>query len=213
MTWLVELKKIRRYLRDPDGNIWSDAFLRHLWNDVQNDLQNKTNILEDVAGQRVPDLYHLSYMHDWEWRNLPSKFSEFYQCLRRHDEKVFCHVWEPQEVTGIASDTTDVGAHFTQPWEAYMGLTPGEEIRMKFPKNFRSVKFIAYDEEPIVPTTRKRVQSTDSSYVTHEGTPIAYYMHESIDRSYVLYPRPSTSFVNDVDGDGVAFFVENPTNA
>jgi hypothetical protein len=122
---------------------------------------------------------------------------------------VFCYNWEPQEVTGIASDTEDWGVHFTQPWEAFMGYVPGEEVRMKFPKNFRSVKFIAYDEEPILPTTRKRVQSTETSYVTREGEPISYYEHESLDRSYVLYPRPSTAFVDDVSGEGIAFFVED----
>lgn len=207
--WLDELAKVRRFLRDPDGNIWSDAFLRHLWNDVQNDLQHRTSLLEDVVAQRIPDLYHASYMHDWEWRHLPTQYTEFYQCLRKHDESIFCHNWEPQETTGIASDTSDAGVHFTHPWEAFMGMTPGEEVRMKFPKNFAAVKFIAYDEEPIFPTTRKAIQNRDSSYLTTSGEPVAYYMHEALDRSYVLYPRPSTAFVDEVSGDGVAFFVED----
>lgn len=90
-----------------------------------------------------------------------------------------------------------------------MGLEPGEEVRMKFPKNLRSLKFIAYDEEPISATTRKMVQSCDSSYLTHTGTPIAYFEYESLDKSYVLYPRPGTAFVDEISGDGIAFFVED----
>ena len=209
--WSDDLKIVRRFFFDPTGNIWDEPYLRHLWNDCQKDLQNRTGVLEDVAAQRVPDIYHCAYMHDWEWRHLPSNVTEFYQCLRRHDESVFCHSWEPQEVTNIDSDTTDIGCHFTQPWEAFMGLEPGEEVRMKFPKNLRSLKFIAYDEEPIFSTTRKLVQSSDSSYVSTSGTPIAYFEHESMDKSYVLYPRPGTAWADEVGGDGVAFYVEDDT--
>lgn len=207
--WLDELAIIRRYLRDPDGKIWSEPYLRHQWNDVQRDLQTKSLVLEDVAAQRVPDLYHLSYLHDWEWQNLPDTVTEFYQCLRKHDEMVFCHSWEPQQQTSIDPDVEDLGCHFTQPWEAFMGMEPGEEIRMKFPKRASELKYIAYDEQPIYETTRKTVQSVDTSYQSRTGTPIAYYMHESLDKSYVLYPRPSTAFVDEVTGDGVAFFVED----
>ena len=207
--WSDELTILRRFLRDPDGNIWTEAFLRHLWNDVQKDVQHKTSILEDVIAQRIPDLYHFSYMHDWEWRHLPSKYSQFYQCLRKHDDFTFCHNFETQEISSITSDAVDDGAHWTQPWEAFMGLTPGEEIRMKFPSNFRNVKFIAYDEEPIFATTRKDVQSADRSYLKKTGEPVSYFMDESIDRAYVLYPTPSTSFVDEVEGEGVAFYVED----
>ena len=35
MSWGTELAKLRRVLRDPDGNIWSDVFLRHIYNDIQ----------------------------------------------------------------------------------------------------------------------------------------------------------------------------------
>ena len=213
MAWLNDLEKVRRYLRDPDGNIWSEAFLRNLWNDVQQDFQNKTGLLEDVVAQRVPDLYHMSYLYDWEYRNLPSKFSTFYQALRKHDDFVFMHAWEPQEVTQIASDTTELGVHCTQPWEFFMGQTPGEEIKFRFPINFHSVKYMAYDEEPIMPTSRKMLQSIDSSYMTSTGNPQAYYIDESAEKSYVLYPVPTTAFVNEVIGEGIAFYAEDDTES
>lgn len=209
--WLHDLAKVRRFLRDPDGNIWAEPFLRHLWNDVQNDFQNRTGVLEDVVAQRIPDIYHMSFMHDWEWSYLPSQYSEFYQCLSRHDDQVFCHWWEPQQITQITPDVTDDGVHFTQPWEAFMGMIPSEEVRMKFPKNYAAVKFMAYDEEPVYPSSRKAVQSSDTSYLSTSGNPLVYYIHESMDKSYVLYPRPSTAFIDEVIGEGIAFFAEDDT--
>lgn len=96
MTWAIELKKIRRLLRDPEGNIWSDSFLRHLYNDVQREIQEKTMVLEDAVTQRVPAIYHMAYQHDWEYRFLPQDKSQFYQCLQQYDDAVFCHRWETQ---------------------------------------------------------------------------------------------------------------------
>jgi hypothetical protein len=91
-TWTDELKKIRRAIRDPDGKIWTDQFLQHMWNDVQQDFQSRTSVLENVLAQRVPDLYHMSYMHDWEWHYLPTDITEFYQCLSRHSGNTFMHL-------------------------------------------------------------------------------------------------------------------------
>ena len=211
MSWGDELVKIRRLLRDPNANVWTDDFLLNLYNNVQRDFQHRTKVLEDVAAQRVPGLYHFAYMHDWEYRFLPTKYSQFYQCLNRHDESVFCHRWEPQVTAGITPDISDYGIHFTQPFEAFMGETPGEPIRMRFPANMRNLKYIAYDEEPISLTTRKAVQNQDSSYLVSEGRPFSFYKSSDLDDSYILYPRPSTSFVDEIEGDGVAFYAEDDT--
>jgi hypothetical protein len=89
----------------------------------------------------------------------------------------------------------------------------GHEIKMRFPQNFNSVKFIAYDEEPIGATTKKRVQSTDPSFVTRTGRTFAYYLYDETDNSYVLYPRPDVSFADDVDGEGVAFYQSGDTES
>jgi len=214
MTWGVELKKLRRVIRDPDGNIWADAFLRHTYNDIQQDFQKKTKVLEDVTSQRVPQLYHYAYMYDWEYGYLPSKWSQFYQCLLQHDAYVICHRWESQAITGIDSAVNDYGINFVQPWEAYMGPTlAGHEIRQRFPQNFNKVKYIAYDEEPISSTTKKRIQSSDPSYITRTGRVFAYYPYDETDNSYVLYPRPSVSFANDVTGEGIAFYAAGDTES
>jgi hypothetical protein len=211
MNWSDDLARIRYFLRDPGGGIWSDAFLRHLYNDVQQDFQHKTQALEGVVAQRVPGVYDFAFLYDWEWRHLPVGQSQFYQALSLHDDGVCCHRWEPQQVTGIDADVSDYGAHFTQPWEAFMGMTPADPVRMRFPADFGSVRFIAYDDQPIDAMTRKGIASADPSYITREGLPIGYYVHDQADNSYVLYPRPSTAFVNELSGDGLAFFAEDDT--
>ncbi|MCH8135130.1 MAG: hypothetical protein IIB77_04025 [Proteobacteria bacterium] len=212
MSWSDELTKIRRLLRDPDANIWTDNLILHLFNDMQKDFQHRTSVLEDAAVQRIPGVYHFAYMHDWEYQLLPTTLSVFYQCLAQHDEGVFCHRWEPQEVTGIAADVSDLGVHFTQPWEAYMGLLPGEVLKNRFPANMRNLKHIAYNEKPISRTTKKRVSMTDPSFIINEGEPIAYYEYDDLDHSYVLYPRPSASFADELDGlEGPAWFIEDDT--
>tara|TARA_R100001530_G_scaffold20511_2_gene17086 strand:+ start:3136 stop:4173 length:1038 start_codon:yes stop_codon:yes gene_type:complete len=209
MTWATERTKIRRFLRDPDGSIWTNEALLHIYNDVQKDLQQRTSMLEEIHIQRVPGLYHVSYLYDWEWRNLPSQYSRFYQCLEQHDNGVFCHRWEPQQVTGISTDVTDYGVHFTHPWEAFMGQTPAKEVPIQYPANFGSMKFVAYDKKPLIFEDRKRIQSANPSHITEEGEPIAYYQHEEVNNSFVLYPRPSTAFVDEIDGEGIAFYAED----
>lgn len=212
MSWNEDLKKIRRALRDPNGNIWSDAYLRNMYNDVQKDFQHKTRVLEDFSVQRVPDLYHVSYMHSWEHEELPSAYNTFYQCLTEHDDFAICHRWEAQAITGIDASVSDYGVKWTHPWEAFMGLTPGDEVRMKFPDNLRNLKFIAYDEEPIGRTTRKAVQSMNSSYITETGEPQAFFDASESDKEFVLYPRPSTAFADEIDGnEGAAFFIDGDT--
>ena len=214
MSWGIELKKIRRAVRDPDGNIWTDVFLRHIYNDIQQDLQKQTGVLEDVISQRVPQLYHYAYMYDWEYGYIPSKWSQFYQCLLQHSSYVISHRWESQVITGIDSAVNEYGNNFVQPWEAYMGPdVAGHEIKQRFPQNLNSVKYIAYDEEPISSTTKKRVQSSDPSYITRTGRAQAYYPYDEVDNSFVLYPRPSVSFANDVDGEGVAFYAAGDTES
>jgi hypothetical protein len=211
VSWGAELVKIRRYLRDPDGNIWSEAFLRHLYNDVQHDFQHKTNVLEGVATHRVPQTYHWSYLQEWEYRYCPTTESQYYQALSIHDDYVICHRWEAQQITGIAADVADLGVHFTQAWEAYTSETPGELVRMRFPANLNTMRFIAYDEEPIEASTKKAVQSNDPSYVTKEGEPICYFQVDAADNSYVLYPRPSSSFDNEASGEAIAQYADDDT--
>lgn len=195
---------MRRFLRDPNGNIWSRPLLVNLFNDAQRELQVKTRYLEDVQAIRVPPLYHAAYLNDWEWAYLPSG-SQFYKALKDYQQGdyVICYQWESQLDNN--GDAVDEGVHFTQPWEAFVGETPGDQVRIRFPSNFHTAKFIAYDREPIEYVTKKQLQLTDSSYQTRTGRTFAYYREDSLDNSFIPYPLPTDIDWNDL--------VESPSDA
>lgn len=207
MVFLEQLRRIRRKLRDPDGNIWSRAFIITLFNDIQKDIQVKTRYLEDVQVLRLPSYYHISYLHEWEWVFLPD--SQYYRALKyfEQDSTAYTAVWEAQELFGIASNTSDDGAHFTQPWEAWAGLTVGETVSVKFPTNFHTAKLLAYDQVPINYISKKEITQTDPSYILRESEPYAYYREDDLDNSFIPYPRPSSVVWNDVQGSQDPDFV------
>lgn len=202
-----ELTRIRRFLRDPDKKIWDDALLINLYNDTQQDLQQQTGILEGVDSIRVPPLYQQSYLQDWEWQYLTG--SRFYQALRHYQQSqfVFCHYWEVQTVGGLGGDADDVGTHFTQPWEAWF-TTPGMAIQYKFPENFHTMKFFAYDEEPI-PYLDKRLVMRDQSWVINTGQPVGYFREDDLNNAFTLYPRPTVA--SWVQGDSMVLFGADET--
>ena len=194
-----QFRRIRRFLRDPVGNIWNRALLLNLFNDSQREIQMKTWYLEDVQAIRIPPLYHCAYLHDWEWTYLPSNLTQFYQALRYHPQGdyVVCHRWETQ--LNSSGDASDEGVHFTQPWEAFTGVIPGEQIRIRFPSNFHTAKLMAYNKEPIEYTDKKTLQAYDSSYLNRAGTTFAYYREDSLDNSFIPYPIPTSIDWNDLD--------------
>jgi hypothetical protein len=194
MTWSSNLSRIRRFLRDPNGNIWSDALIKNQFNFVQKDLQRKTNFLDDVRPVHIPPRYDYAYLQDWEWPFLNSPTGN-YQALRFHQqaEMVFCHRWEPQAVWGLVDATAeDAGTHFTQPWEAFMGVTPGDIVPLQYPPGFHNAKFVAWDKEPIDFITLKQIQQDDTSWATRTGEPFAYWRPSKLEDQFCLYPIPSS---------------------
>ena len=214
MTWATELQKLRRYLRDPDGNIWSEGLLRDLWNEAQSDLQNRTTILEDVASISIPPRYQISYVHDWEQQFVPDGWTA-YRCFRNQgDYFAFTSRFEAQVAAGIGTDGTDEGAAVTHPWEAWVHTSVGHEIPLPLPRNFHATKWLSYDRDPIAITTRRRVQETGSSWVTHQGTAQAYYHTDDVSNQIVLWPRPTTADWRDgAEDPGMLTHIEDDTNA
>ena len=215
MTWATELLKIRRYLRDPDGNIWSEGLLRDLWNEAQDDLQNKTNILEDVTSISVPPRFQMSYVHDWEVQFIPEGHIA-YRCFRNQGNHFsFTCRFESQIAAGIGTDTVDEGPAVTHPWEAWVQTDVGHEIPFPLPRNFHSMKWISHDKDPISVTSRRQVMNTGSSWVVHQSTkPSNYYHTDEIDDQIVLWPRPSTADWRDgMEDPGMITHIEDDTNA
>jgi len=213
MTWADELTKIRRYLRDPDGNIWSDGLLMDLWNEVSADLQNRTNLLEDIASISVPPRYQQSYTHDWEVQFIASGETA-YRCFRNQGNSYsFTSRFEAQIYAGIGSDGSDEGRAFTHPWEAWVKTDVGAEVPFPLPNSFHRMKWISYDKDPLSITTRRRVQDTGSSWVLSTGTPQVYYHMDEFENQIVLWPRPTTADWQDVTGSGMLTHISGDTNA
>jgi hypothetical protein len=157
----------------------------------------KTRYLEDVQAIRVPPLYHCSYFHDWEWPYLPSSGSQFHRAFKEHYQSDFVHIYQWEAQIDHAGDASDEGVYFTQPWEAFIGEAPGEQVKIRFPSNFHTAKLMVYDREPIDYTTKKRIQQSDSSYLNRTGTTTAYYREDDLDNSFIPYPLPSSITWND----------------
>jgi hypothetical protein len=200
MNFRDQLKRIRRMLRDPDGNIWTRSFIKTVYNDVQRDIQRRTRVLEQIAVINYPPRYQLSYIHDFEWAYLTSGQSQFYRALRYLDQSdyTFCHRWEAQSEFGVDGVVNDIGIQFSHPWEAFVGEEPGVPVAVKFPSNYHATKFLAWDRSPIEYKTKKSITSVDSSFENRTGTPVFYYREDDISNSFIPYPMPSTVSWDDV---------------
>lgn len=186
MNFAAQLKRIRYKLRDPDGAIWSRTFLTTLYNNVQREISRRTRLLEHATVLKYPPLYQASHMFDWEWVYLSG--TRFYRCLRDHQQGdfSFCFRFETGE------DIDDEGFHFTHAWEAFAGDTPGLPVAIKFPENFHTAKFLAWDKWILEHKTKKAITQSDSDYQTREGRPLFFYREGDFDNSFIPYPRPST---------------------
>lgn len=210
MTWATELNIIRRYLRDADQNIWSNDLLRGLYNQAQNELQQRTGILEDVTNIRIPPEFQGSYMYDYEWGYLDG--SNKYQCLRNQGNNFsFCYRWEVQENYGTAGDTADEGTNYTHPFEAYTSETPGTPPPHPFPQNLHTIKGMYHDRCPLPYETKKNITRDDPSWVTRTGAVLAYYVDDQVSNHFYLYGKPSTVTWEDDAGQGMVTSVEDDT--
>lgn len=202
MTWNETRTRIRRFLRDPQARIWSDAVLLAMYNDVQREIQIKTQYLTEVKAVRVPPIYDFAYLQDWEWPFLESTTGN-YQALRFHQqgEIVYSYRWETQAVWGLVDCTeTDDGAHFTQPFEAFMVSGPGDIVPLQFPEGFHQPILVAWDKEPIEPLTRKEITRDDSSWATRAGEPFAYWRPDKFEDQFCLVPLPTVVNWDDAIG-------------
>ena len=203
-----EIVRLRRFLRDPDANIWSNDLLLGIWNEIQNDLQSRTRILEDVAVLPIPPRFQHSYMHECE-REFAG--DNAYRCLF-HQEGHFAFTTpsEVQQAFGVAGNTTAAGTTYTHPLEAWFE-TPAYPPRIPLPSNFHSAKGVYHDEIPIPYVERRQIEKTDPSWRSRSGVPNAYTRESDEDNQILLYPRPSTVVWNAEVGEGMVTSVSGDT--
>jgi len=213
MDWTQLKKRIRRFLRDPNGNIWDDTILKRLYNDEQAHLLNQTGLLENVEVLRVPPRYQGSYFQDWEWSNADHD-GKNYQALRyqQQSDMVFCFLWESQQLGLSAGSDNDRGEHYSHPFEAWY-CNPGTPVSVWFPEDFRKTKFIAWDKDPLEASTLKDISKNDPSWQTRAGCPFAYFRKDDFSNEFYLYPHASTPIWDDLDGEGQVIFDDSNTES
>jgi hypothetical protein len=194
MDWSDQRTRVRRFLRDPDGNIWSNNLLLRLYNDEQHWLQNEIGEAEDVKSIRIPPKFQMGYMFDWEWPHNDSEDGEVYQCgyYWDADTYVFFHKWEAQHLAGVTPTSNALGANYTYPWEAWSAGTPAEPPPIYLPSKFYRAKFVAWDKKPIDHITEKKLYDRDPSWRSRKGNP-QYYLREDKESNRIfLYPFPGS---------------------
>jgi hypothetical protein len=194
MNWGDEKVRIKRFLRDPVGNIWNDNLLLRIYNDAQREIQQKTKILEDVRSVSLPPIFDWSYLHDWEYAFFPKDHGPSYQAFNydQAEEYVISYPWESQIAASLDVDFTDGdGYHFTHPWEGFVVL-PGDIIPLRLPEGFYEAIFTSWDEGAIEPIDKKSISRNDSTWKTRQGEPVGYWRPDVTEPYFVLYPQPSS---------------------
>ncbi len=208
MSFADELVRIRRLLRDPDGNIWDTDLIREFWNEVQHEVQIRTSVLEDVTVLAVPPRFTYSYIHDWERSHTPKGS---FRCLHQQDGHfAYTYPDEVQENFGVTGDTSQGGSIGTHPFEAW-AQAPGYLPKIPFPANFHKAKGFYYDEEPIEYEDRKAIERRDPSWRSREGRVISYTRESMEDNQFMLFPKPSSVTWDDTAGTGMATSVSGDT--
>lgn len=187
-TFNDSLTRIRRFLRDTNGDIWDDAQIMRYWNHVQADLAVKTGILEHAEAYRYPPRYTWGYMWDWEWQYTEGDRLQVLLQWQASGE-VVCYPWEAGYWLEN-SETPDDGYRMTQPWESGYG-DPADPIPIPLNSRMHKAKLVAFDEEQVEPALQRELANSDPHYKTAEGSPTHYYLIDGERMQFCLYPRPS----------------------
>ena len=207
MDWAKQSTRIRRKLRDPDSNIWTDAQLLRLYNEAQAELREDIDLLVSVQATPVPNRFQMSYMHDWEW--LHNQNVQGYTYLIGYNysqaDYVCTYRWEMLHLAGSTVDTVDDGYVYSHPWEAFM-YTGHKPAPVWCGNNAEQIEFIAFDKDPIDCTSLKEIQIDDPSWQTRNGETHAYRRDDRQGDLLYLYPQPTISTWPAEEGDGMVLF-------
>jgi hypothetical protein len=191
-----QLKRIRRYLRDPNAKIWSDELIINVFNDCQRALQQRTMALTEVRNIQVPPVAPYSYTHEWEWGMMNSGMSNSYKAFSDSPNygMVTQFRWESQQLWDTDSvDASADGDAYCHEWEAFIdGVSPGYPVKFRLHDDFYSISYIAYDRFPLEKISKKALMDRDSVWPTYSGRVYYYYTENDPEPVLILYPRPSS---------------------
>jgi hypothetical protein len=211
-TFYDQLVIIRRFLRDPEANLWGNDLLRAIWDEVSDDFHARTNILMTVRAMPVPPRWQVSITQDWEYEYRPETGRDVHLCLSRNGQTwAYCAPFEAQIAAGIDGDEPGyANGAVTHPWEAWY-LLPGEPVAFPQPDDLHAVYGMYYDYDPLYREMWGEILDGDLSWSYHEGEADTWYRRDMVSPAYYLYPRPSVFAAPDAAGDGVVTSVEGDT--
>jgi len=189
MTLADSLTRIRRFLRDPNGDIWTDDDVKTYFNDAQKEVAQKVRLLTRIETSYYPPQYTWSYLFDFEHEYVEG---DEYRPLHLHMQtgSVRCYPWEtaiwPETIT-----TGDDGARFIHPWESEY-CSPAEAVPVPLHAKFEAMKYAAFDNSPLDMMTERELMKWDANYRTRTGKVEYYYIPDEYRNQVILYPRPST---------------------
>lgn len=201
MTTFAESEtRIRRYLRDPNGLIWSTADLITYFNDAQVELAMKTGLLVRVENHYYPPQYDYSYTYDWEREYCEGTRYQMF-IINQASGDVITYPWEAAYWLST-QQTEDTNYRYMHPWEAHYvesSETPAVPLHSKFDR----MLFIAYDENEICPISKKELETDDPFYKDRAGVVTHYWRPDDYSNIFYPYPKPSTYVVNETTEDEV----------
>lgn len=141
----------------------------------------------------------MSYTHGWEWAHNQNVIGRTYQwpVMNWQGDRIACaHAWEAQSRSFSTGSETVEGDRFVHPWEAYAISTPADMTPLWFPPDFKALKWMAYDNDPLDFMTWKNMTTRDRSHKTVAQKPQWYTIKDELDDEFYLYPRPSIIWNN-----------------
>jgi hypothetical protein len=191
----TSLERIRRFLRDPNGNIWTDNQLLLYWNQAETDLAQKTGLLVWVRALAWPTRMNWTYHHEFEKQYTDGDRIRVGTYWYANDMVLTC----PWEASYWMDDApSDEGHRWTQPWECDLGAA-SDPIPTLYHAQHHKMVYIAFDEEPVEGIPRANLARKDDFYRTRVGEPTHYYPLDEDERTFALYPRPSSVTHDDLD--------------
>ena len=204
-TWTEHLSRIKKWVRDPSGNVFGEPFLRRLWNDEQQQLVGAIGPAATVKAIRIHPEFYGTYTHDWEWPETDHTIGDVYPLGLFYDagELTYTYVWEPESIKAANATTYEQGYVYTQPWEAWQCGDPFYPPPIPLPKDFDQAIYLAYDRSPVEPTSQREAMADDEqSWKTRAGDPITYWRDDKNSNWIRLYPLPTLTWQDTEEAQG-----------
>jgi hypothetical protein len=206
MALTDSLSRIRRFLRDIDGIVWSDADLLVLWNEAQYEIAQKTGMIEKIEAYYYPPVFDWAYQWDWEQQYTSGDRLQRSLSVNELTVDTITHPWESFYWLDTLS-TQDEGMRVTHLWESFY-CTPSDIVPVLLNSQTDKIKFLAWDEEQIKPMLQRELAFADPYYRTRSGRPSSYWRIDDYSNQIVIYPRPASVVWQDTEEEDVFSSIE-----